>query len=304
MLERNGWVAVPALGVFMLHRQPSVLQQDGLLLAPRWSISFDAAARTGSDDALCRSIALREACSNDAATKILTTDVDRIKAQLASEGSAEIGLIGTLKFDNGTIVFEQDAAWNLPGWSFNDFALQPLDTQSVKPEIVVPDEDERRETFLRSLRRTASGAAAIAGFALVAFIASQLPQRNTVARSASLYHNDTAVNVGITSQTGDAERAPIMLVFNTPSDGTAAVDMAESIPAKPGKYCLVVASLASKADALIFINGRPDMHILEKDGRFRVYTLNAETFEALQTLAQKENVYATFPSAWICRSDK
>lgn len=235
---------------------------------------------------------------------MLATDVDRIKAQLASEGSAKIGFIGTLKCDNGSLVFEQDAEWNMPGWCFNDFDLQPLDTQGVKSEIVIPDEDERRETFLRSLRRTASGAAAIAGFALVAFIASQLPQRNTVARSASLYHDDTTVNVGIASPNADAERAPIMLVFNTPADGTATVDMAESMPAKPGKYCLVVASLASKADALIFINGRSDMHILEKDGRFRVYTHTAETFEALQTLAQKENAYATFPSAWICRSGK
>lgn len=300
LLECNGLAAVPGLGVLMLHRQPASLQPDGTLCAPRGIITFDPAAKL-DDKALCESISRREACSAAEASDIIADDVEQLWQRLRIEGSARLGNLGRFVFsDNGVPAFEQDAAWQVPGLWFGDIKLLPLDEPARPKTIVLPEEEERRETFLRSLRRTASGAAAIAGFALVAFIASQLPQRSTTTRSASIYADESVACIAEPMPRNN-DRAPLMLVFNTPTDGTAAVDVAAQTPAANGKYCLVVASLASRADAEKFIAGRKGLNILEKDGRFRVYTLSAETLEALQMLAQEEDAFSTYPSAWICR---
>lgn len=69
------------------------------------------------------------------------------------------------------------------------------------------------------------------------------------------------------------------------------------------KYCLVVASLPTRAGAEQFIRETPgfDYRILEQEGKFRIYVATGQS--SAQTLKYKsETVIASrFPDAWVCR---
>lgn len=67
------------------------------------------------------------------------------------------------------------------------------------------------------------------------------------------------------------------------------------------KYCLVVASLASEAEALEFVEKSKNnqLGILSKDGRFRVYAATGETIRQAQSAV--EILGDRYPGAWVCR---
>lgn len=67
------------------------------------------------------------------------------------------------------------------------------------------------------------------------------------------------------------------------------------------KYCLVIASLASEAEALEFVEKSKNnqLGILSKDGRYRVYAATGETLRQAQSAA--ETLGGRYPGAWVCR---
>ena len=69
------------------------------------------------------------------------------------------------------------------------------------------------------------------------------------------------------------------------------------------QYCLVVASLPSRAHAEEYIekSNNNRLEILEKDGRYRVYAATGESSRATLANARKAGLMQRYPSAWVCR---
>ncbi len=81
-------------------------------------------------------------------------------------------------------------------------------------------------------------------------------------------------------------------------------DKSESVRLSPtDKYCLVIASLPSRAHAEEYIeNSKTEqLEILEKDGRYRVYAATGESSKATLSNAKKSGLMAQYPKAWVCR---
>ena len=70
------------------------------------------------------------------------------------------------------------------------------------------------------------------------------------------------------------------------------------------RYFLVVASLPSAYKASEYIEEHPngnEMHLLECDGRYRIYVATGKTFEAAQRPMLSEGFADRYPQAWVCR---
>ena len=95
--------------------------------------------------------------------------------------------------------------------------------------------------------------------------------------------------------------APVVLVLRKHADAVTVVDTvktpANALDAK--RYCLIVASLDTQAEAERFIakSGDPGMQVLAKDGRYRVYAAEGATIEELQDCEASHR----YPMSWICR---
>ncbi len=301
LLRERGIVAVPGLGTFVSRRISSTLT-DGSLSAPSQGFSFEHYSGNLADEELCASLARALECDTTHAANVLSEDVEAIRRELAIDGNSAIGDCGMLKAEGTQVSFTSadSNAW------LKALALEPLSDVTVQENIDRAAE-ERRETFMRSLRRTASSAAAIAVFAVLAFVFSQLPGRKAGdPQVASMGFEQPALPVQPIMPGGQAEPS-LVLIFNTPADASCPVESEPVVIAQlpkedKSKYCLVVASLASMADAQEYVNTYGEGYkILEKDGRYRIYTLSGESFDSLNRAAIEAGEYTRHPNAWICR---
>lgn len=304
LISEHGFVAVPGLGTFISRHVPAAIDADGMLSAPSDVISFETYNSQLSDDELCTSLVRALECDTTAASNIMTDDIEHIRREIEIEGSAVIGNSGRLVKGATGIEFEasDNASW-----------LQAIPVAALDAEENVDTEDiaaqMRREAFMRSLSRTASSAAAIAVFAVLAFVFSQLPGRQAGDPKFASIGFEKQTTLPVQPIGGDIQHADpsLVLIFNTPSDASSPVEaepiaVAQLPKADEGAYCLVVASLANRADAEEFIKyNEGNFSILEKDGRFRVYTMTGENYASLYHAAADAGMFEKHPNAWICK---
>lgn len=297
MLSERGYVAVPGLGTFVSRRVSSILN-DNELSAPGRLTSFESYNGILADDDLCISLSRALECDTTHAGGIIADDVESIRREISLDGKSYISKCGTLSSTGATLSFEASPS---DSW-LRKLTIEPLDSLEATENIDTAAE-QRREAFMRSLRRTASSAAAIAIFALIAFIFSQMPGRQAGdPQVASLGFEKSALPVQPIVPGAPTEPS-LVLIFNTPADASCPVDPEPIAVAQlPSKYCLVVASLASRADAEEYVRTYgPEYKILEKDGRYRIYTLTGDSFDTLNSAAKSSGEYTRHPNAWICR---
>ena len=69
------------------------------------------------------------------------------------------------------------------------------------------------------------------------------------------------------------------------------------------QYCVVIASLTSKAQAERFIasTGNGSLRILEKDGKYRVYAATGSTYSEAHSIALRNGLLNRYNGTWICR---
>lgn len=317
LLLAHNCVIVPGLGTFWRHTSPATLSAEGVK-PPSCSISFSTDIDSPDDKTLAMSLARATGKSEAECEDTICNDVFAIRRAIAGGEAVQIGRLGSIDADGDKLVFTQSAGWTDP----RAYLWAPVVDM---PEIVRPEKEAATKTsieesfehasFIRSLQRTASSAAAVALLALIAFVAAQLPSRsNNEPQIASMGIERIAQREPAVSdfdRPADPERA-LVLILNTPADGMCIVDPSERRPApaavelfqKPDRYCLVVASLASNAEANVFMGHYSDrkLNLLEKDGRYRVYAASAPTIAGVREIAQADSLYAVFPSAWICRN--
>lgn len=304
LLESRGFVEIPGMGTLSLHRTAASF--DGTrLLPPSEVVSFDASPENASCVALQHSVMKADGLDSERAFAAVSEGAGVLRREIEREGSAVIPGVGTLTSESGTLTVVPEAHGM---FGYPQIDLLPLKKETTAPQASpLADEGYRKEAFLRSLHRTASAAAAIAVFVLVAFIVSQIPGRRIAANQASFSFDSASAPVTAlaTTEPAAASDASLILVFNTPADASCPVvyeSEPEELSTSPARYCLVVASLANENEASRYLAGAPEgLRLLEKDGRYRVYALEAATAEDLLAKAQEADIYKTYPSAWICR---
>lgn len=193
------------------------------------------------------------------------------------------------------------------------------------------DDGERRLIFRRWSRIAGSAAAAIGVFGLVALLTvlnTHFHQPADSANMASVGIN-TSAPAGIVAPVAPQNDSHLVLVVRTPDDGVSEarvrpdrrIDAAEASAATEntspaqsvpefstpvaGGYCMIVASLASRAEAESFLaahsNGALPLRIVETQGRYRIATLSGSTPGGVAAEARASGVYDAFPQAWVCR---
>ncbi len=311
LLTERGIVAVPGFGMFMVVRQQSHYDDDTkLYVAPSESVSFTYMPASESDD-ISASLRRASGLSMEEAVAIVVREVAVMNEALSGEGSCFLPEVGRFVVDNDTAEVRFEASVSLLDGSPTRFlpalAITRLAIRKRAEEPVEAAEvQEYRHSMLKNLRRTASGAAAIALFAILAFVASHLPTSNKP-------EPQTASIGTVTLKTDDPEDAvpqeankALVIVLNTPADGMSIVEPRQKIEkvaeGSDTKYCLVVASLASKSEAEQFIcSSSMPLDLLEKDGRYRVFAIGGATIDEVKNRAEVEGLYEKYPSAWICR---
>lgn len=312
LLLRYGYAEVPGVGVFREIRRNARFEGD-MLMAPDVTVVFDHTAMADASQ-LVASLVRADGVDESEAVARVDKECRAIVESLSSGRTVSVPAVGTLKADvaSGEPVFSPypSVSW-LPDLTPVAIELRKIDDDKVDEAAAALE--TRRQSLARSLRRTASSAAAIAVFVLFAFIVSQIPgQRSSKPNMASVGLETIAAvpaDESVITAPGAAEPA-LVLILNTPADASAPAKQRyrhhENEPgAAVGRYCLVVASLASQAEADSYIKAHSTTEIplslLAENGRWRIYALSGSSFEEVSAVARNLDIYSTYPSAWICR---
>ncbi len=301
-------MTLPGVGAFIPVMRSAEFEGD-VLSAPRLSVSFDGSF-AAEDDTLTLSVARKNECEINDAKLIVDQEVAELTHSLSIGRAVELPGVGSLSPLYSTPEFHAFESFTSADW-LEPLTLTPLEVRRASDAAVAKATEaleERRSSFMRALSRTASSAAAIAVLALITFVLTQLPGRGkTTAQTASFGIETIApepIEPLITTP-GSTEPA-LVLILNTPSDGVApARRRVERHALQPDRYIMVVASLASEREANSFIKAHSkdnvELQVLPMDGRWRVFALSAPTFEEINALAKRQDIYSAFPSAWVCR---
>lgn len=316
LVNTSGSVAVEGVGMFMLSQQSASFSDNSMLCGPCATVSFvaDGYPREKSDTGeLELSYMRRHGYGPDEARIAVTRDLETLHKALYEGQTVEIPGFGALYLDreNGQITFEAMLVQWLAPVNVSPIEMAEQDSAKTDTDFDEMWIAERRRNMFRAVRRAASGAAAIAIFAVLAFVVSYMPERTSVIPQVAgigISQSTPVADEPLISSPG-ASDPTLVLVLNTPSDGCgpAKVRYRDSRKAEemPGRYCLVVASLASKAEAEKFITGHSTtdmpLQLLENEGRWRVYALSAPSIAELTVAGRNLGVYEAYPSAWVCR---
>lgn len=315
LLFASGSVAVDGVGVFMLSHRSASFSGNTVLDAPFLTVSLAAADAPGTDELVCSYMRVHGLSAGEARATVESALV-QLRSELESGRSVAIENVGTLSCDpaTGLAVLKPEELRLMAS-----LALEPIETEPEKA-CATADTDsiddiwmqERRRNLLRAVRRTASSAAVIAGLVVVAFFAARMPGgQNRSSQMAGFGVESVAVEpVEPLITAPGAGKPALVLVLNTPADGVAPAkvrrrDVRTAEESDPGRYCLVVASLGSQAEADKYISAHTTadmpLHLLQGDGHWRVYALSAESVAEAQQAGRSHGVYEAYPNAWVCR---
>lgn len=313
ILLSQGTVEVPGLGCFVSVRHGATRSGD-TMSPPRTEVEYEP-SQTGDGDALIASVMRTDLLDEEAARRAVSHAVGTLRATLARTGTCDLPDVGVMKLrGNGTISFRSTDTYATDSWA-TDVVLQPVAEAEEESRGAVINPITMHPSLLRQLQRTASGAAAIAIFALLAFVLAQLPgariprQLATFA-TAAVATAGTEEDAPILTDIAAQSEPTLVLVLNTPADGTAPAKVRYrrseiSRDADSWRYCMVIASLATRAEAdkYMTLHSTTDipLHLLEMDGRYRVYTHTGATAQEVAAAATAAGIADRFPSMWVCR---
>lgn len=312
LLWQDGQVSVPSFGVFRLVDTVAVASEKAIS-APGRRVLFEPLAAADAY-ALVASVCRRECMSESEARSYVYAELASMESEIEAGKRLFIPRVGAISLDDSgrELLFESSVKANpLPLLDITPLVAE--NTQPEKIDAVAETLKSRREEFERMLRRTASSAAAIAMFAIVAFIVAQLPATKNVRQEATMAvrpFEPTMTEEEHPSAPVNSEPA-LVLILNTPSDATAPAkkrfkgSVRDEQSDAVGRYCLVVASLASEAEAQSYIKAHSTtdmpLRLLAEDGRWRVFALSGASFDEVSAVARNLDIYKHYPSAWICR---
>lgn len=308
LLEARGYASVPGFGAFVARRESAAIVADGLT-APRCSVAFESFSDVTPDNDLVRSMMFADGIDETRAQQNIARDMEDMRRSLSVDGHVNIGNAGSLNSrQNGDVEFEMSDSFDPCSSWLMPMELTPLREENTVEHVNAPDA-VNTESWVRSMRRTASVAAAFAIFVFMAFVFSQLPVHPSVDKHSAGVIPTSLPTQPISADAQELSEPALVLVLNTPADAMSIVDETAHIAQKPvvkpsetGRYCLVVASLASRREAEKYLSTAPDgLEVLEVDGKYRIYSMSDDSFDALQKRARLSGEFERYPTAWICR---
>lgn len=320
-------VAVPGLGAVLAHGISARYDEScKAFVAPSRSFSFNPELNH-NDGMLAWSLARGRGLTYDAAARMLAEEVADLKRDLSHEGVLALGRVGVLNMRDGRLDFiPGDPSLLSPSilW-LPQVNIVACDERRASRIAEVAEEDVVNSRFPRlrpRLMRAVKVAASLAVLVMLGVVVSTPIKVDNPQYASMGYHPVTkSVVVGedhsrLLPQPGEASSS-LRLVLRRHDDASAVADTAahnayrrsrrhravNAVTADEDRFCVVIASLASRDEAERFIvrNSGLNLGILAKDGRYRVYAATSSTYAGAQQAAKSQTIAGHYPDAWVCR---
>ena len=308
LIGRHDCVVVPGWGAFIAQYQSAQIDEtNGVMLPPMRTIGFNGDI-SHNDGLIATSVMRREKVSYEVAVKMVADEVDVMKHQLDVDGEVPVGKVGVFsKSENDTVVFDPFVS-NL-GYA----GLPMLNIEARRVEEFEEKSDVVYIPVSRNFFKLAASIILLIGLGLT--LSTPLIVDEAQVNYASISTPKVVVPEVIAPQieepTIDSE---LFIAMPDVNEAMAVVDttmttmaigdaMMEMRCSETDAYCLIVASLATRelADEYVAERGDAAMHILECDGKYRIYVATGAT--ATQALKPMQSVAFAekYPAAWVCR---
>lgn len=291
-------VIVPGFGAFI--SQYSFQKSDsGLISSLRRNTVFNMSVNN-NDGLLANSLVRREGISYEAAKNEIDIYVSSLRSQLKHEGEVPVGRIGFLKYHTDeSLEFFPFSSWNANNeyYGLSSLSIKPLVEERQMSQSV-----DGNGKILPFAKRFIHIAASIVLLVCLTLVLST----PVLEQSNQNYANLNAFT--LKSSVGQETRDLFISIpkIKQPQAETAAVKANEKETAcftaknisDKGKFCLVVASLATQKQAEKYIeeNNLTDCEIMKSKSKYRVYIARG-TFKEMCNL--KTNMYSQ-SDAWVC----
>ncbi len=339
LLTGNDCVVIPGLGAVIAHSLPARCDDSGLhMLPPGRTFSFNSSL-THNDGMLFSSVARAKDVTFEVAGKIVSAEVENMRAELHKTGSLSLGAAGRLVMlaETGALSFEPaPSASSLLTPAFMwlpELELTPVNSLARRRAAALAESlVSARRSLPAYIGKAVKVAASLAILIALGFVLTT-PINIEQAQYASFGIENFKTRLALSDDSRRSEliRRPgelsseIKLYLYNHNDAAETVDTAahaayvrqrvaeaarQHKASAAGRqvrfnaddrYCLVIASLVSEADALEFIENSKlnNTGILAKDGRYRVYAATGSTSREAQSAAA---AFADrYPNAWVCR---
>ena len=346
LLSSVDCVVIPGLGAVLAQSVSARYDSSvGVFLPPRRVYSFNCGL-SDSDGLLISSVARAERVGYEAASRMVAEEVRSMRSALDAEGRLRLGRIGSLlRGEGGRILFEpaaddvSSALTPALAW-LRSIDVKPIPHEEASAESGITLEalkaearaKARRNMWISAARRIAAVAAVVVVFVGLSFVVTR-PAGDARDDSAGQYASivpatgNSAIS-RIMERPGATAPAMVLVLRHEPDavtivdtaalaaarkalESTATARIAEkAAPASSEKrFCLIVASLASKEEAERFIAAETSrnqavgasLKLLRSGERFRVYAAEGKDAAEVRTQASTSGIDSLYPSAWICR---
>ena len=308
LIGRHDCVVVPGWGAFIAQYQSAQIDEtNGVMLPPMRTIGFNGDI-SHNDGLIATSVMRREKVSYEVAVKMVADEVDVMKHQLDVDGEVPVGKVGVFsKSENDTVVFDPFVS-NL-GYA----GLPMLNIEARRVEEFEEKSDVVYIPVSRNFFKLAASIILLIGLGLT--LSTPLIVDEAQVNYASISTPKVVAPEVVAPQIEEpAIDSELFIAMPDVNEAMAVVDttmttmaigdaMMEIRCSETDAYCLIVASLATRELAEEYVAERGDaaMHILECDGKYRIYVATGAT--ATQALKPMQSVAFAekYPAAWVCR---
>ncbi len=316
LLMQHDCVIVPGVGAVLAHRMSAGFDESGeRMLSPVRAFTFNPSL-CHNDGMLAASIARAEGLSYEAAARILEAEVAEMRLRLDNDSRMVLGRVGTLlrnadgsmRFIVGTLHKHSPSTMWLPEVNLEAFAK----AENTDCTVAVKRMNVRPRRILSKITKMAAAVTVL--FAVGVALTTPIKVDNAQYASLGVESISLRKSAPALIESPGEAKAPVVLVLERHDDAATRVDTAaysalrnaarvKTPAAASGRYCLVVASLASEKEARQFMENSKDtsLGILVKDGRFRVYAAEGATIADVQAAASASGADRRFPDSWVCR---
>ena len=308
LIGRHDCVVVPGWVAFIAQYQSAQIDEtNGVMLPPMRTIGFNSDI-SHNDGLIATSVMRREKVSYEVAVKMVADEVDVMKHQLDVDGEVSVGKVGVFsKSENDAVVFEPFAP-NL-GYA----GLPMLNIEARRVEEFEGKSDVVYIPVSRNFFKLAASIILLIGLGLT--LSTPLIVDEAKVNYASISTPKVVAPEVVAPQIEEpAIDSELFIAMPDVNEAMAVVDttmttmaigdaMMEMRCSETDAYCLIVASLATRelADEYVAERGDAAMHILECDGKYRIYVATgataAQALKPMQSVAFAEK----YPAAWVCR---
>lgn len=322
-------VIIPGWGALIAQYNHAYINRN-VFMPPSRTLSFNASV-DHNDGLLANSMVRKDGISYESALSIINDEVNSLKLQLNEGNEVPFGRIGFFILnDENAICFEPF----INGFDRSDFfglssmTVIPL-AERVKDET--PDnivsrkkEDVVYVPISRNIFKIAASIVLLIGLSVVLSTPVFIEQGQDFASLSPVTHADNSHRnnelTGLQDINGelfislpkDTETCSALIVNSVPQQNVKDVVPVKEVGTDQAKrtdifntdendtYFLIVASLYTRelAERHIAKYDNGSMHILEKDGKYRIYIASSRDRAALSEITSQ--VKSEYPGAWIC----